>query len=368
MVFSDLQLSLIIAGVFLVVAVWLYNMMQERKHRRIAERILGEHHDDVLAAIPTDSDAPAEVIAEPFERVEPVLEVENTVAQASEPVVSEERPAEPDDDLLDAFVERVFVLDCVQDIPVSRLVDLHASLGETLSKPRRCLLLGTKGWTELGTSETTASRHIRYTLQLADRKGPADAADINTVMSALRALAEEFEGVLQPVDVAATAASAQSLDGVCAATDVQIAVHLVHRAGARFPTASIKDMLGSAGLTLQADGNYHLRDDMGNGLFSVSGDGAIPFTEGDSANADVDGITFWLDVPRAAGGGAVFERMTTLAKAICHKLGGVLVDDQRRALGEAELAGIGRKINEIQADMAAAGFPAGGKRALRLFA
>lgn len=368
MAFSDLQLSLIAAGVLLVAAVWLYNLMQERKHRRIAERILGEHHDDVLATTTSDADAPADSIAEPFERQEPVLEVEHPIAHAFEPGMAEEKPAEPDGDLLDAFVERVFSLDCARDIPTPRLVDLHAALGETLSKPRRCLLLGAAGWKELSASEAAASRHIRYTLQLADRKGPADAADISAVLSALRTLADEFEGVLQPVDVAATAASAQSLDGVCAATDVQIAVHLVHRAGARFPTSSIKDMLGTAGLTLLADGNYHLRDDMGNGLFSVSGDGAIPFTEGDSSNAEVDGITFWLDVPRAADGGAVFERMTTLAKTICHKLGGVLVDDQRRALGEAELAGIGRKIIEIQTEMAAAGFPAGGKRALRLFA
>ena len=45
---SDLQLSLIGLGVALVGGVFAYNKWQERKHRKLAERVFRADHPDVL--------------------------------------------------------------------------------------------------------------------------------------------------------------------------------------------------------------------------------------------------------------------------------------------------------------------------------
>ena len=45
---SDLQLSLLVIGVLVVCAVYLYNWLQERRYYRRMQQAFGSAHDDVL--------------------------------------------------------------------------------------------------------------------------------------------------------------------------------------------------------------------------------------------------------------------------------------------------------------------------------
>jgi len=65
---SELQLSLIGAGIALVAAVFAYNKWQERKHRKLAERVFRSDHPDVLLGRPQAGEQ-----AGP-ERIEPALQ------------------------------------------------------------------------------------------------------------------------------------------------------------------------------------------------------------------------------------------------------------------------------------------------------
>lgn len=366
---SDLQLSLAAAGAVLVAAVWGYNLLQERKHRRIAERIFGEGPAE-SGGDPLAGTGPGEGDSD-FERVEPMLsgdpggEMEGVSVSDAENITQESSP-DPDGELVDPFFELSVAVDAARPLTFLRLREFDAALAERMQRPRRWLAVVNGEWVEVEDMATTGeTRRLRCILQLADRRGATTAADIGELATALRDLAEEHGGSVQPVDVATAAAAAHSLDERCAATDVQIALHLMPGTDGGFPAHKVAALLGDSGLGIAADGNYHQRDAAGNSLFSVASDGAVPF---DGSTESLGGLAFWLDVPRVANGTAAFERMAQLAATCSERLGGAVVDDQRRKLGMPELAGIARKIAEIQEQMAVAGFPAGGKRALRLFA
>ena len=47
---SDLQLSLLGLGAVLVVGVWVYNKLQERKYRQAAEKVFRGEQADLLAS------------------------------------------------------------------------------------------------------------------------------------------------------------------------------------------------------------------------------------------------------------------------------------------------------------------------------
>jgi FtsZ-interacting cell division protein ZipA len=79
------------------------------------------------------------------------------------------------------------------------------------------------------------------------------------------------------------------------------------------------------------------------------------------------GLTLLLDVPRAAAGAEVLDRMIEIANGFAETLGGRLVDDNRAALSDSGIAAIKDQVRTIRATMEAQGFPPGGTRALRLF-
>ncbi|MDD3528723.1 MAG: cell division protein ZipA C-terminal FtsZ-binding domain-containing protein, partial [Gallionellaceae bacterium] len=110
-----------------------------------------------------------------------------------------------------------------------------------------------------------------------------------------------------------------------------------------------------------ADGGFSLRDADGRLLFSL--------TDGTGGEEEPShGITLLFDVPRVADGLAAFDRMAALGLDLAERLGGQLVDDGGRPASRASLARERQNLEAIYARMAARGIPAGGDRALRLFA
>jgi len=79
------------------------------------------------------------------------------------------------------------------------------------------------------------------------------------------------------------------------------------------------------------------------------------------------GITFALDLPHVENPAAAMADMVAVAESMAEKLGGQLVDDNRRPLTDAGLASIRRSLEKIVHDMEAHGTPAGSPLARRLF-
>ena len=219
-------------------------------------------------------------------------------------------------------------------------------------------------WVDLLLPGDESMRADYVAIQLADRQGSIGKAELDGFCTTIASLANESGAP----SVEEVFAQARNLDDSCATVDIQIAIHVVSLTGREFPGTKLKGLLEAAGLQLAADGLFYLLDTAGQRLVSVSNSGAVPFDVEQMRTGTTPDVTFWLDVPRVAEGGRVFDLMVATARQLAGALDGVLVDDQHKPLADDMLSGIRAKVIELQAQMAAQGIPAGGRRALRLFA
>jgi hypothetical protein len=76
----------------------------------------------------------------------------------------------------------------------------------------------------------------------------------------------------------------------------------------------------------------------------------------------------WLDVPRTPDVRRSYDAMVVSARDLCVSMGGMIVDDNGRALDERALATIGEQLDAVREALAVRGIEPGGAAALRLFA
>lgn len=441
---NEFQLSLIAAGVAAVLLVWIYNLLQERKHRKAAEKVFQSSHPDVLlgdeegaaASAPEAAadgdwerkepqfDAPAEV----GERIEPVItELEDVtirlitpsapepaaeaVASAASPsrgdipvieapemdpvvdpgfsdvpppvvpsqpaaqtpvrparqTVSARDDSAPDESLSDSVVEVAVAVSFDQAQMLDAFWEPLRSLPSRAAANLRCIGRRQGRWREIQGHDGQAYDEVHLLLQLADRQGAMTEVEVVPFVQAVEAAAAQVGGRVAVPPVPEVLTHARSLDEFCAGVDIQMAVHVVSRTGGEFAGSKLRGLLEAAGFKLKADGLFHLADDTGNTLLTLSNFGAKPFAADQLKTLLTHGVTFWLDVPRVANGPQIFDRLLSAAKHLADAVDGVLVDDQRRPLGEVVLTNIRSKIGEVQQSMAKNQIPAGGRRALRLF-
>ncbi len=372
---SDLQLSLIGLGVALVAAVFAYNKWQERKHRKLAERVFRGNHPDVLLG------RQAELAEAGEERIEPGMPqpdgeaTRDAVAAAS--VVADETPAdvrgmggaaEPPDELADPAIDCVVRFESAELIGGPYLWQAqHQAMGQ-LSKPLYwCGLNERTGlWERVTANGAGDYRRLRVALQLADRRGPLADAELTVFLNGVQRLADEFLAVADLPARNDVLKRAEEIDRFCAGVDIQIGVNLV-AAGVPFAGTKLRGLTEAAGMSLREDGMFHTADDAGTTLFMLSNLEAVPFAADEMKALSTHGVTFTLDVPRVAGGPRVFDRMIAQAKQFAGSLGGTLVDDNRAPLSDSALDVIHDKIVEVEQRMAEQGLVAGGTQALRLF-
>ena len=357
---SDLQLALLAFGGVFIVAVIAYNVWQERRARAKAERAFGEPQADALfkPAAPaaerreptlgrTAAAAEAKVAGEPLPRTVAVEELEapggplaeissriDTVAVilADDPVIREQ--VEP---LLDALRRHA------APVHVEGIVD--------------------EQWHPIEQSPHSSWRELRVGLQLASRSGPLGEDEIDRFNRAIADFAASVSAVSQREAPATAAARARELDRFCADVDIEVAVNVVGQFGATFAVPRVKALALEHGMSETAAGD----------LVSYATDGHAEFAirRFDDAAARggnyYGGLTFALDVPQSPNPVAAFDDMAHVAASFAQKLGGQLVDDNKRPLTDAGLATIRRTVEAVAAQMESQGVPAGGALARRLF-
>jgi len=364
---SELQVALIGLGALLVAGVWAYNLWQEKRHRRRAEAMLPGDTPDVLMAGRAEA---------PTERAEPVIAAPVAVPPAStfesgsvgaDPAPTAAPPAEWADGRADCLLRVEFV----DAVPVSELWAAHAEWSGRLDKPVQWLGLDAKSgrWRALLPQDTGAVSQFAAALQLADRAGAVSEATLKEFLGGMHRLAQRFAGLVELPDPAAVLARASELDAFCADVDLQLAFSVAPRRG------SLSEMLGAklepvlAACDLRPEGERFVAfDASGAEVFALVCRAKGAFSPVRLATTALTELTFSLDVPRVAAGAAGFERMLACARRCAEALGGQLVDTHGKPLADAKLDAIRARIDELQAQMAAKDIPAGGVRALRLFA
>jgi len=392
---SPLQLGLIIAGVLLVVGVIIYNWWLERRVRRKIEATFRKPVDGPVGGSgsaqrleptlrkPSDAPpeataayrSPAEVPPSAFETPMEVIEHDDAVTEvADEPATapagamahSVETEAtggrKPDPE-----IECIVTLQPARPVAVGAFAaGLHARLGKRLRWFGRTS--PDAPWQALATDSRGEFVELAACLLLADRNGAASRAQLDTFMRVMGDLAPHLPAAMSVPDVGAEADRAEVLDRLCADVDVQVGLTVVINAGGGVPGTKLRGVAEAAGFRLAAGGRFEwLNEDTGAVQYSLQNLRNEPFTIDTLRLSATNGVVLVLDVPRVSDPSRTFDQMKLAAKRLALNLGGDVVDDNRRVLDDAALAGIRKQVEAAASALRESGIEPGSPRALALF-
>ena len=360
---GDLTFSLVVLGAIVVAGVYGFNRFQERKYRREAEHAFRQPEQDALLDEPTVT------------RIKQRSQQPNAETPASTPIVKSTEPA----------LGLGPVASPASSFKPGELIDFVAHIrGEELrsgkvlkdtvaryrytGKPVRWLgrANAAREWVDVVGPEQNFIE-FKAALQLANRTGPASELDIAGFVGMIKNVAAELKYQVVLPNEAAALQRAEQLDQFCSEVDVLIGVNVISTDGGSFPVTKIRALVEADGMSLEPDGAFRMRDENVAELFSLINQEPRPFLSGETKQMSTTGVTFLLDVPRAANGSAVFDRMAAAARRLSGALQARVVDDNRVPLTETELKRIRAQLEEIYARMAREGIMAGSPDAMRLF-
>lgn len=368
---SDLQLGLLAIGVAVVVGVIAYNRWQEARLRRRTEGAFASRHDDaLLQGGGAAAEPPTPVRAAVLEPVEADRTIEHTIIVDGPP--AQQPPVAPAAPLaatgLDPTVDYIVELACARPVGGADLArHAHALLDEELVRP-----VHWEGYDEgraLWRPVSPESRYerLRVGVQLTNRAGPLGDDDLLAFCGEVQEVALAIAAQADFPDTDEAVARAQELDRFCAGVDVQIGLSVIGSESHAFSGSKLRALAESAGMAIGRDGRFHRHAEDGTELFSLSNLEPMPFHAETMKTLQTRGVTALFDVPRVSASPSAFRRFIDFAHQLEHALGGVLVDDNRKPIGQAALEAIGQQLESIHRTMAARGIPAGGPLALRLF-
>ncbi|MGH8799168.1 MAG: cell division protein ZipA C-terminal FtsZ-binding domain-containing protein [Casimicrobiaceae bacterium] len=370
---NSLFLGLLAAGAALVVAVLLYNWLQERRARRRIESAFRQ---------------PADVLLD-RERVEPQLRTDENTMAASAAVESAAEPddlpprafASPDDPLPDvvpatraersgpapdADIECVVRFEPQEPVRGDALAGL---LDAAFAKPSRWL--GRRGrdlpWQPVESLKGGPWEELAACMLLANRAGAASREDVATFLHEVARAGAAMAAAFALPDPAAEAGRGEELDRFCADLDVQIGLTIL-KSDHQIAGTRLRGVAEAAGFRLNANGSFDfVGDDNGATQYGLQNYRQEAFTAESLRQLSTPGVVLLLDVPRVADPVRVFDQMRLAAKRMAHTLEGVLVDDNRRPLNDAALASIRAEVQATAVALREANIEPGGPRALRLF-
>lgn len=359
---GDLTISLGILAALVVIGVYTFNRLQERKYRREAEDAFRQPEQDALLDEPAVTRAKARkeqveeapISVKPKEIVEPTLGLDPIPSPASS-----FKPSE----LID-FVAGIRCDDAKTGKELKDAVARYRYNG----KPVRWLGRGnpTGNWVDIVSPEQSFVE-FKAALQLANRTGPAAELDIASFVGMVKNVAAEMKGVADFPNEADALRRAEALDAFCAEVDLLVGVNVISTDGGSFPASKIRALVEADGMSLEPDGAFRMRDEKLAELFCLVNQEPRPFMSEHTKTLSTTGVTYLLDVPRTANGVVAFDRMAAAARRLSGALQARVVDDKRVPLTDSELKRIRAQLDEIYARMAREGIAAGSPDALRLF-
>ena len=381
---TELQMGLIALGVLGVGAVIGYNMWQERRHRRTAERALGDAQPDVLI----------DPLAAPVRRVEPTLDIDlgsSFGAAPDDAVLTEPTvPAAADDTVVmpppvretpttaapaaddgagwcDERIEEQVVIEFENPVAATEFSAAWQDLTRAVDAALRLRGHDAQAGRWLVLTPDTAGMlgRVELAVQLADRRGPLSDASLSALAHALQAVADRFLAVVHFPDARQMLGRARELDQFAASVDVQIGLNLVAGDHAISGT-KLRGLAEAQGFVLEG-GQFHARDDAGVTHYTLVNQDAAQFAPETMKSLQTPGVTLLLDVPTVPDGARAFDRMVMVAEQLAHALGARVVDDNRQPLSPASLGVIRGKIAEFQTRMTQFGVAAGSASSRRLF-
>jgi hypothetical protein len=348
---SEFQLSLLAIAAVVVVAVYAYGHWQQWRYRRSLDRGIGELRP-----------ARAEITETPQQSATPA-----TPKEAPQHFITD-KPASDACDMLDDKLD--YIISMTPKYPVMpEALDgfwpRRFDYGKTI---QTCGCNAATGAWERVIPESPASySEFRIALQQVDRNGVIS----DTRLADFRELLGEI-GRKQDADMVlpladAALARARELDAFCAEVDQMIGLNLVGSGERPLFASEVARAVQPSGMSLQADGTFHLFAADGATLFTLGASDGTPFQHHTLDQMQVKSLTLLLDIPRVREPAKCFDDMTMLAIEIAAVLRVTLVDDQRVILSKGAIAQIRDSVEAVEKRMLAGGITPGSALALRLF-
>lgn len=422
---SDLQLSLLALGAVIIAGVILFNWWQERRFMQESIRRFDGPADDALMEEfhidPTKVDTfeSVDIVEERFDdpkiaedamledlqpaaveeryrpaapeitpsreefAPEPVAEPEKTgfaKPDTDEMQVAETAPAPPPEEVKPHPIVSTMPADVDEQIDLIGLAQLPtspeiAALQQAVQqlpkfdKPVHWFLQDDAGFWHALNAAPASNRYIQMVaaLQLADRSGPVSQGTLLAFREHLANLASSLNAPLEWRGVDDPLRYATELDQFCIDVDVMVGFHIMQGVGGSFAGTKLRGLAEANGMKLHDDGAFHFEDANGRTLFSLVSQDQRPFKAETLRTVFYRGVSFQLDVPRVEHCADAFNRMVLFARQLETGLEATLVDDNQRALGDAEIDKIRQQLKMINARMVARSILPGTPTALRLF-
>lgn len=192
-------------------------------------------------------------------------------------------------------------------------------------------------------------------IQLADRRGRIDEAELLRFVAVVREVAEALDADVDAPDIARLLVQAQELDRLCARFDIQIGL-TVESAGGAWTGPQLRNAAQQAGFDARSGQAWIRADSEGAPLFALEVD-----------PASMNRMSLELDVPGAPVEQQPFRAMVAGAQALAASLGGRVVDDNGMPIEEGSLGTVEAQLARVYEEMRAAGIEPGSARARRLY-
>ncbi|WP_321814474.1 MULTISPECIES: cell division protein ZipA C-terminal FtsZ-binding domain-containing protein [unclassified Paraburkholderia] len=304
-------------------------------------------HDETAAA---KDEAPA---SEEDERVEPVMPAATTISSAPPAIV-------------DRRIDCIVPIRLGGALPGERVIPLAQRLRRAGSKPVHIegKPEGGDGWELL--QNGVRYEELRAAAQLANRNGPLNELEFSEFVAGVHQLADALDGLPEFPDMTETVAMARELDGFAAQCDAQLSINVLSD-GAPWSANYVQAVSAQDGLLLSRDGTRFVKLDAKQSPVFMLQFGDTNFLRDDLTYKGGQMITLILDVPVADEDILPFRLMCDYARSLAERIGGRVVDDQRRPLPESVLQNIDKQLMTLYAKLEQAGIPAGSAATRRLF-
>lgn len=417
---SDLQVTLIILGIFIIAGVVVYNWMQERNLRKEVNSEFIVPQKDVLADdFHIDADAYildkelAEVTekskhfkqhtipAEAFDKVEETKSIAPVIAEAvsqaeeiqtSKPPESSKIPnpevaIQKEVDIAPIVpaamhekiqalqvnlpnsthsqIDLTAILYAAKPINSTDLSALIASLAN-IDLPITLYGLGDGDkWHVVDESSADTFKQMACSLQLADRGGPVAKNLLNKFQFAVEDAGLELNAHVEWQGNGDAMQRAIELDQFCIEVDQMVSVHIAQNDmpihGTKF-----KGLAEASGMVLKEDGKFYFYANEAV-LFTAIDTNNIPFTAESLRSNVLKSVTLQIEIPKVSNCEQVFNQMISVSQKMASSLNANLVDDNQKPLGDLQIEKIRQQLKVIHATMVARGIMPGSPSSMRLF-
>ena len=358
---SELQAALLAIGSGVVLVVYVYGWWKQRQYHRRFGAAFGQSHDDALYddihVEPVDEMINMDALSVPGAAELPVSEPVEFSQASTEPCV-----------LLDARCDFIIELHLAEPGSAAMLDGLWQRKFDFNKPLQVCgLMVRTGQWERVVAESQSLYSQFRIALQLLDRGGVISVAKLGDFRDLVTGIAKNINADTQLSDMQEAYRTAQALDAFCAEVDQMVGVNLLPPGSRQLNGGKIAEAAALQGMRLESDGAFHLFDDSGHSLMTLSNRDNIPFQHHNLPHLATTGITLMLDVPRVLSPAENFDRMVQIAHTLAGDLQLNLVDDNRVPLTDAGLARIRTQISDVETKMHENNLLPGSAQARRIF-